>query len=67
MNATRLALKIAAAIMLVAAAVCAVVAYWDKILDMFYTVADKLEEWKADHCIDSSEYDDYDDSALQAD
>ena len=65
MKVTRLALKIAAAIMLVAAAACAIAAYWDNLVDIFYTIADKIEERKADCCIDSSEFDDYDDSALE--
>lgn len=65
MKVTRLALQIAAAILLVAAAACTVVAYWDKIVDIFYTIADKLEERRADCCIDSSEFDDYDDGALE--
>lgn len=42
------------------AAACAIIAYWDKIADWFYNLADKVEEKKAD-CCHASEYDDYDD------
>ena len=62
MKAARFVLKIVAAVM-VAAAACAVVAYWDKIVDLFYTVSDKIEEKKAD-CRFASEYDDFDDCDL---
>lgn len=65
MKVSRLALQIAAAVMLAAAAACAVAAYWDKLVDIFYTIADKLEERRAERCIDSSEFDDYDDGALE--
>lgn len=63
MKVVRLVLKIVALAMVVAAAVCAVVAFWDKIVDLFYTVADKLEEKKADRSL-ISEYDDYADCEL---
>lgn len=63
MKAARCILKIVALAMVVAAAACAVAAYWDKIVDVFYTIADKIEEKKAD-CRFASEYDDYDDFAL---
>ena len=49
--------------MVAAAAVCAVVAYWDRIVDAFYAVADKIEEKKAE-CRFASEYDDYEDCEL---
>lgn len=64
MKAARCILKIAAAVAVLAAAACAVVAYWDRIVDAFYTIADKIEEKKADCCLASSEYDDYDDDIL---
>ena len=57
MKVARYILKIVAVAMVIAAAVCAVVAYWDKIMDVFYAVADKIEEKKAD-CRFASEYDD---------
>ena len=56
-------LKIVAVLMVAAAAVCAVVAYWDRIVDAFYAVADKIEEKKAE-CRFASEYDDYEDCEL---
>ena len=63
MKIARFVLKIVAAAMVVAAAACAVVAYWDKIVDAFYAVADKIEEKKAE-CRFASEYDDYEDCEL---
>ena len=63
MKAARCMLKIVAVLMVVAAAVCAVAAYWDKIMDVFYTIADKIEEKRAD-CRFASEYDDYEDCEL---
>lgn len=63
MKAARLVLKIVALVLMAAAIVCAFVAFWDKIVDLFYTVADKLEEKRADSSFDS-EYDDYADSEL---
>ena len=59
MSSARNVLKIVAAVMAAAAVICAVVAYWDKIMDVFYSIADKVEEKKAD-CRFASEYDDYD-------
>ena len=63
MKAARLVLKIVALVMVAAAAVCAVIAFWDKIVDAFYAVADKLEEKKANCCF-ASEYDDFEDCDL---
>ena len=63
MKVARFVLKIVAMSMIVAAAACAVAAYWDKIVDAFYTVADKIEEKKAE-CRFASEYDDYEDCEL---
>lgn len=63
MKVARFVLKLVAALMVVAAAVCAVVAYWDKIVDAFYAVADKIEEKKAE-CRFASEYDDFEDCDL---
>ena len=60
MKAARCILKIMALVMVAATAVCVVAAFWDKIVDLFYTAADKLEEKKA-NCRFASEYDDYDD------
>ena len=63
MKVARFVLKIVAVLMVAAAAVCAVVAYWDRIVDAFYAVADKIEEKKAE-CRVASEYDDYEDCEL---
>ena len=57
-------LKIVAAAMAVAAVACAVAAFWDQIMDLIDTVADKLEEKRADKCFHPAEYDDYDDSIM---
>ena len=59
MKVARFVLKCVAFGLLVGAAVCAVVAYWDKILDLFYNLKDKVEEKKAAIC--TCEFDDYDD------
>ena len=59
MKTARFVLKIVAAAMATAAVVCAVVAYWDKIVDVFDSIADKLEEKKANLRF-ASEYDDHD-------
>ena len=59
MKTARFVLKIVAATMAAAAVVCAVVAFWDSIMDLFDSIADKLEEKKA-NCRFASEYDDYD-------
>ena len=63
MKTARFILKIVAAVMAAAAVVCAVVAFWDSIMDLFDSIADKLEEKKA-NCRFASEYDDYDDVEL---
>ena len=60
MKTARFILKIVAAVMAAAAVICAVVAFWDSIMDLFDSIADKLEEKKA-NCRFASEYDDYDD------
>ena len=40
MKVTRCVLKIVAALAVLAAVACAVAAYWDRIVDAFYTVAE---------------------------
>lgn len=57
MKVARFVLKIVAFSLIAAAAVCAVIAYWDKLVALFHTVSGKLQEKKA--CICKSEYDDY--------
>ena len=62
-----LVLKIVAVVMAAAAVACAVVAFWDQIMDLFDAIADKIEEKRADRCFEPSEPDefaDYDDSIL---
>lgn len=63
MKVARCILKLVAVLMVAAAVVCAVVAYWDRIVDAFYAITDRLEQKKAD-CRFASEYDDYEDCAL---
>lgn len=63
MKVAHFVLKLVAALMVAAAAVCAVVAYWDRIVDAFYAIADKIEEKKAE-CRFASEYDDFEDCEL---
>ncbi len=57
-------LKIVAAVMALAAVVCAVVAFWDHIMDLFDAIVDKVEERRADRSFQPAEFDDYDDSIL---
>ena len=64
MKTARFILKIVATVMMVAAVVCAIVAFWDQIMDLFDTIVDKIEEKRADRCFEPSEFDDYDDSVL---
>ena len=64
MKTARLILKIVAAAMTLAAVVCAIVAFWDQIMDLVDTVVDKIEEKRADRCFEPEEMDDYDDSIL---
>lgn len=59
-----LVFKIAAAAMALAAVVCAVVAFWDQIMDLVDTVMDKVEEKRADKCFQPAEFEDYDDSIM---
>lgn len=57
MKVARFVLKIVAFSLVAAAAVCAIIAYWDKLAALFQTVSGKLQEKKA--CVCKSEYDDY--------
>lgn len=56
-----LVLKIVAGVMALAAVVCAVVVFWDHIMELVDSVVDKVEEKRADRCFQPSEFDDYDD------
>lgn len=67
MKTARFILKIVAAAMTLAAVVCAIVAFWDQIMDLFDTIIDKVEEKRANRCIEPAEFDDfadYEDSEL---
>ncbi|MBD5083805.1 MAG: hypothetical protein HDT33_01740 [Clostridiales bacterium] len=67
MKTARFILKIVAAVMTLAAVVCAIVAFWDQIMDLFDTIVDKMEEKRADRCFepeDLDEFADYEDSIL---
>lgn len=57
MKVARFVLKIVAFSLVAAAAVCAIIAYWDKLAALFHAASSKLEEKKS--CICKSEYDDY--------
>ena len=67
MKAARFILKIVAIAMTAAAVACAIIAFWDQIMDLFDTIADKVEERRADRCFEPAEFDDfadYDDSIM---
>lgn len=59
MKVARFVLKCVALGLSMAAVVCAIIAYWDKIMDVFYTVSDKIEEKKAAKLCDDAEFSDY--------
>lgn len=66
MKAVRCLLKITAALAAVGAAACLIVAYWETLTDLFYTVVGKIKEKRGQCCcFFPSEYDDYDDGALK--
>jgi hypothetical protein len=58
----RFVLKCVALGLSAATAACLVIAYWDKIMDFFYNIADKVEEKKS-ACFDP-EFEDYADCDL---
>lgn len=67
MKTARFILKIVAAAMTLAAVVCAIVAFWDQIMDLVDTIVDKIEEKRADRCFEPEDLDDfadYEDSVL---
>lgn len=64
MKTARFILKIVATVMAFAAVVCAIVAFWDQIMDLVDTIIDKVEERRANRCFQAAEYDDYDDSIM---
>lgn len=57
MKVARFVLKVVAISLAAAAIVCAVIAYWDKLVDLGQALCGKVREKKA--CICPSEYDDY--------
>ena len=57
MKVARFVLKIIALSLAVATLACAIVAYWDKLVELTQAVIDKIDEKKASLC--PSEYDDY--------
>ncbi len=60
-------MKIVATAVAVAAVGCAVVAFWDRIMDLIDAVVDKVEEKRANRCFEPEEFDDfadYDDSIM---
>ncbi len=65
MKLARFVLKIVAASLALAAIICAVIAYWDKIAALFCCVKGKLTS-KVKTCSYASEYDDYADWELEA-
>ena len=62
MKDARCIMKFVTALAAVGAVACLVVAYWDKILDVFYTVADKIEEKRANCAFCDPEFDDFADA-----
>lgn len=60
MKLARFVLKIVAAALAAAALTCCVVAYWDRIVEVFCAAKTKVaEKTKNCHCCYPSEYDDY--------
>ncbi len=60
MKIARFVLKIVAASLATAALACCLVAYWDKIMECFFSVRGKVaQKAKECHCCYPSEYDDY--------
>jgi len=57
MKVARFVLKIVAMSLIAAATVCAVIAYWDKLVELGQALCGKVKEKK--ECIYKSEYDDY--------
>ncbi len=57
MKVARFVLKVVAAALALAAAVCCVIAFWDKLAAVFDCARKKL--CKSGYCCGGSEYDDY--------
>lgn len=52
MKVARFVLKCVALGLTVATAACLLIAYWDKLMDFFYNLADRVEERKSAHFCD---------------
>ena len=63
-NMIRCLAKLTVALAAVGAVVCVVAAYWDRIVDAFYAIADRVEEKKADGYFCACESGDFDDDSL---
>ena len=57
MKVARFVLKVVALSLTAAALICAIIAYWDKLVAFGQTLCGKVQEKKA--CVCKSEYDDY--------
>ena len=57
MKVARFVLKVVALSLTAAAIICAVIAYWDKLVDVVLALGGKMKEKKEVLC--KSEYDDY--------
>lgn len=64
MKVARFVLKIVAASLAFAAAVCCMIAYWDKLAELFFCAKSKVSD-KVKTCGYRSEYDDYADWELE--
>lgn len=64
MKTARFVLKCVALGLSVAAIVCAVIAYWDKIMDLFDRAAQKIEERRAARITVDDEFSDFADCEL---
>ena len=58
MKTARFILKLVALGLSVATAAYLIIAYWDKIVDFFYSISDKIEEKRAT-CLCKDEFEDY--------
>lgn len=62
MKTARFVLKVVALGLSIATLTCLVIAFWDKLMDLFYGIGDKLEEKRCTCC--DSEAEDYADCDL---
>ncbi len=62
MKTARIVLKWVAVGLSAAAAVCFIIASWDRLMDFFYNIADKVEEKRCACC--DPEFEDYADCDL---